>query len=215
MQEPIEVKLRSQKQIALARLQDVIVEAIIEVEPNIVFHGGTAIWRCYNGNRFSEDVDIYASDTQIKKLSSMITWSFTKRNVKMEYPLYTDRSVDVIGEGARSKFEAMKMPKRIKPVQAEYVRADGSKLFITSLSVKDFIHEKIFTYTKRHYVRDIYDIYHLASLGKLDKKTVLLIKNFLSHIEKPIDEGKLKDLVYTGIAPSFSTIIAELEKMIS
>ncbi|MEM1546291.1 MAG: nucleotidyl transferase AbiEii/AbiGii toxin family protein [Candidatus Methanomethylicia archaeon] len=27
--------------------------------PEAVIHGGTAIWRCYGSNRFSEDVDVY------------------------------------------------------------------------------------------------------------------------------------------------------------
>jgi len=27
----------------------------------LVLHGGTCIWRCYNGHRFSEDIDLYLS----------------------------------------------------------------------------------------------------------------------------------------------------------
>ena len=36
---PIEVNLKDAKQIALARLQDYVVESLMEVEPSIVMHG--------------------------------------------------------------------------------------------------------------------------------------------------------------------------------
>jgi len=32
---------------------------LYNVFPRAVLHGGTAIWRCYHGNRFSEDLDVY------------------------------------------------------------------------------------------------------------------------------------------------------------
>ncbi len=60
--------LKTEHQLAVAALQDSVVESIFEMDENIVMQGGTAIWRCYNGNRFSEDIDIYATETQIKKL---------------------------------------------------------------------------------------------------------------------------------------------------
>ncbi|EQD50005.1 protein containing DUF1814 [mine drainage metagenome] len=214
MQEPIEVKLRDHGQIALARLQDTIVESIVEIEPDVVFHGGTAIWRCYNGNRFSEDVDLYATDKQVKRLDLGITWSLSKRGAKMEYPVYTDRVVEITGEDARSKFEAMTPPKGIRPIQMEYTRADGSKLLINTLSAHDFIAEKVSTYGKRRYVRDLYDIYHLVMLERPDTGTKALLKRFINEVEKPIDEGKLKDLVYVGIAPSYGTMVSTIGKAV-
>ena len=215
MQEPIEVKLNNSGQVALARLQDAIVEALVEVEPGIIFHGDTAIWRCYNGNRFSEDVDIYATNAQIRKLDLGLMWSLSKRNATMEYPTYTDRMVGIRSTDARSKYEAMKTPRGIRSVQAEYVRTDGSKLFVNTLSVKSFISEKIGTYVKRRYVRDFYDLYHLISIEKPDGATKSLVKRFLPGAERPIDESKLKDLVYTGIAPSFDTMKTSIEKAVS
>lgn len=34
-------------------------ETLYKVFPRSVLHGGIAIWRCYSGNRFSEDVNTY------------------------------------------------------------------------------------------------------------------------------------------------------------
>lgn len=214
MQEPIEVRLRDSKQIALARLQDMIVEAAMEVEPKIILHGGTAIWRCYNGNRFSEDVDIYATDTQVKGLNQLLTWALSKRGARMEYPIYTNHVIGVTSDDARSKLEAMKLPRGIKPAQVEYTRASGSKMFVNTLSVQDFIAEKANTYIKRRYIRDLYDLYHLVTIEKPDKATGRLLRRFINGVEKPIDESKLKDLVYMGIAPSFDTMITTIKKMI-
>ena len=54
------LKLRKRAQKDVAGAQDKIVEEIFKVfGKTAVLHGGTALWRCYKGNRFSEDVDVY------------------------------------------------------------------------------------------------------------------------------------------------------------
>ena len=169
-------------QVALARLQYSIVESLLEVDPGIVLHGDTAIWRCYSGNRFSEDVDICATDAQVDKPGKLITWSLSKRNIKMDYPLRTSRAVNVLSNDARSKFEAMEFPGGLKPVRMEFRKSDGSKMVVNTLSVGDFIKEKIPTYEKRKYVRDLYDIYHLTRVGGLSTKSKRMLSRFLSQL---------------------------------
>ena len=56
---PINLKLKRKMHKDIAYAQDLIVEEIYNFFPKAVIHGGTAIWRCYNGNRFSEDIDVY------------------------------------------------------------------------------------------------------------------------------------------------------------
>ena len=51
------VRRESHRQIAFA--QDLIVEEVCNLIPGTIFHGGTCIWRCYSGRRFSEDLDFY------------------------------------------------------------------------------------------------------------------------------------------------------------
>ena len=47
----------------LAELQDEVIDIIYNrVEPDAILYGGTAIWRCYGGSRFSEVIDIYLSN---------------------------------------------------------------------------------------------------------------------------------------------------------
>ncbi|MBU3958073.1 MAG: nucleotidyl transferase AbiEii/AbiGii toxin family protein, partial [Nanoarchaeota archaeon] len=59
MQIPLQLKLKKKSHREIARLQDVVVDMMYRIFPKAVLHGGTAIWRCYKGNRFSEDIDVY------------------------------------------------------------------------------------------------------------------------------------------------------------
>ena len=81
-------------------------------------------------------------------------------------------------------------------------------MFINTLSLEDFITEKIKAYKSMGYVRDFYDIYHLlSSNGNTDKKLKRKLKAFLKSITPPKDEKQLKELVYVGAAPSFDTML--------
>lgn len=63
---PLILRIKRKKHRELAGLQDILIENIYEILPETVLHGGTAIWRCYLGNRFSEDIDIYI-ERDVKK----------------------------------------------------------------------------------------------------------------------------------------------------
>src|SRR3989344_4683364 len=56
---PLNLKIIKKSQKELAYTQDILVEELYKSIPNAVIHGGTAIWRCYKGNRISEDIDVY------------------------------------------------------------------------------------------------------------------------------------------------------------
>ena len=59
MRIPLANKLKKRLHSETAFLQDEVIDIVYGLEPNAVLHGGTAIWRCYQGNRFSEDLDFY------------------------------------------------------------------------------------------------------------------------------------------------------------
>ena len=50
---PLQVKLKRETHRRIASAQDLIVQEVYAVFERAVLHGGTAIWRCYNGKRFS------------------------------------------------------------------------------------------------------------------------------------------------------------------
>ena len=211
--DPIEKKLRSEAQIAIARLQDRTLEAALAVEQSIILHGGTAIWRCFNGKRFSFDLNIYASEGQLKRLSNSLTWELDKRGMIMDYSRFMERVIDVHDVSASTKLEVSPKPERIHSVQKEYIKSDGTKMFINTLSEDDFIMEKIKAYKSRNYARDIYDIYYLAlSSTAFDAKTRKVLQSFIKNAMPPKDEDQLRELVYEGVAPRFSTMKEYIEK---
>jgi len=56
---PIDKKLKKRTHKIVALAQDILVMELYNSFTNAIIHGGTAIWRCYGSNRFSEDVDVY------------------------------------------------------------------------------------------------------------------------------------------------------------
>ena len=146
MNEPLENRLKTPEQKNLANLQDRLVEALYGVDLDIILHGGTAIWRCYGGNRFSDDIDVYATAPQLKELEHSLGWELNRRGAKLEYPKYSTKRIIVFNDTARVKLEIMDKPNGLRAISKEYEKADGTKLFVRTLKAEDFIAEKIVTY---------------------------------------------------------------------
>lgn len=214
MIDPIELSLKTELQIAMARLQDKIVEAIFNLEPGIVMHGGTAVWRCYNGNRFSDDIDVYATEKQIEALNHRLDNALSKKGVRLEYPKYSTRSLECSDGSATVKLQAQEPSGPMHSVQKGYTRYSGTLFPITTISASALVIEKIETYNSRRYARDLYDIYHLISNERLDVKAITALKAFRRlGIQRPIDMEKLADLVYAGVPPTFDTMLTSIENI--
>ena len=56
---PISSLLKRRSELKTAQLEDDIVSVLANITNKMALHGGTAIWRCYNGKRFSTDIDAY------------------------------------------------------------------------------------------------------------------------------------------------------------
>jgi predicted nucleotidyltransferase component of viral defense system len=210
MPDPIERMLNNGAQIAIARLEDSVVKAIYELDSGVVMHGGTAIWRCYGGYRFSSDVDIYLKDTQVKKFNSELTWKLSKYQLRHDPPSHDGRRIRVFNDNADTKIEAMKPPLGLKSTSVLYEMANSTKISIRTLDLDDFIKEKMNTYWKRFYARDFFDVYQLVinhTVGQDVKKEVL---KFIETAPKPKDQNVLKDIVYVGPAPSFDEMVSAI-----
>ena len=67
---PLQAKLKRESHRKIAYAQDLIVMEVYAIIERAVMHGGTAIWRCYSGKRFSEDLNFYLP-RNIDKLESL------------------------------------------------------------------------------------------------------------------------------------------------
>ena len=210
MKIPLEKKLRKRAHIELAMLQDEVMDMLFSICTNseLVLHGGTALWRCYGGIRFSEDLDFYSSfeDDFEERLSKEIerrglTLLKFKKAPYVVYSKITNNQTIV-------KLEISKNEPPGK-ILKEYEKVDGSYIDIYTLSPQDLIKEKMNAYLTRKYIRDIYDVYFLSTLIE---GNVPEVADSLKELPKPIDEENLKTLIYSGVAPTFQEIVMKLRR---
>lgn len=210
---PIEQKLKFGAQLKIAKLQDNCMEAVYTSNPLAVLHGGTGIWRCYGGNRFSDDIDLYLkTHSEIVEMRNSLVFALnrygaviTKASVIKNSTIFTIRDAST-----EIKLEVGKNKRKIKAIQKNYEKTDGTHMSILTLSPENFMLEKMETYINRGYIRDLYDIYHLSSMVNVNAKLDKIVCRFLDGVKKPSGEVDLKSIVYSGAVPNFEGMVKAL-----
>ncbi|MBU2639783.1 MAG: nucleotidyl transferase AbiEii/AbiGii toxin family protein [Nanoarchaeota archaeon] len=203
---PINLKLKRRAHKDIAYAQDLIVEGLYDYLPEAVIHGGTVIWRCYQGNRFSEDIDVYIKKDKIKinKFFEHLEkkgFEIKKKRIK-ENSLYSVLKFN----NTLVRFEALF--KNIKnPILKEYENSEGMQINIFTLTPEDLIKEKINTYKKRKKIRDLYDIFFLLRHIKESKLINKDLKNFMKNFTPPEDEENLKAIIISGLIPTIKNML--------
>ncbi|VVB99913.1 Nucleotidyl transferase AbiEii toxin, Type IV TA system [uncultured archaeon] len=209
MKIPLKNQLRS-PHAALAQLQDEALDIFYTVAPEAVLHGGTAIWRCYGGKRFSEDLDFYAPADRLMK-EKLGAESAKRSLVLTKFRETRNALYSRISDGRTEvSIEATLRPSK-RRILSTYERADGSTNDIYTLAREDLIIEKAHAFASRKLIRDIYDVYFLSGTADLKNVRSELLK-FLEKIPQPADEKNLRTLVYSGPCPSFSDMVSALER---
>lgn len=202
---PLHRRMRRERHKKIARLQDTVVEALYRVFPRCVLHGGIAIWRCYSGNRFSEDVDAYIEKNP-QKIGAFFEglkkagFQIVKRR-KTRNSIYSVLSFG----GTEVRFEALF--KRAEGVVKEYETYEGILFNVFTLPPEEMIVEKINAYLKRRKIRDLYDIFFLLRYARDAKKVKPDLMNFLRNYKEPADERELKTLLLFGAIPTSEDIL--------
>ncbi len=98
---------------------------------------------------------------------------------------------------------------KISGVICDYEMSDGTLISIYSLTIEDFLIEKINTYLKRFKVRDLWDIFFLLKNSKIHNKD---IEKLIKYYKKPIDESNLKAIITEGIIPSSDEMFDYIKK---
>ncbi len=201
---PLQVRLKRESHRRIAYAQDLIVREVYNVFGRAVLHGGTAIWRCYNGRRFSEDLDFYFPNDkgQIDALFDnlrKIGFKIKKKKVS-DNSVYSEMEMDRVSVRLEATFQS------ISGVICDYEMSDGNFIKIYSLTVEGFLSEKANTYLKRFKVRDLWDIFFLLKSAK-DPSKVKEIGKVIKDYKRPIDEKDLKAILLEGIVPSANEMI--------
>jgi len=211
MEEPPLFNFLKGEKLEKAKLQDLIIEIIYNhIQPNAVLYGGTAIWRCFGSNRFSEDIDIYVNSNFSKNLKKELEKNQLKivwKNPRIKSWKISNGITEVLLETKIGE------PEKI-PIQ--YKKVDGISITVFSLPPLDLAIRKMEAYSQRLFIRDLYDIMFLTNfLNKDDYYTKTKFKEFLSNIKKPIDEKILSSLILKGYSKfTFRMIVDYLRRWV-
>ena len=214
MNPPIEKRLANEVQVKMARLQDSSIEALYDLDEKIVLHGDTTIWRCYSGNRFSDDLDLYVrTDGEMSKIRNNLSFALKKYGINIAKISVIGNStiINVKDSETEIKLEIGVAKGRIRPIDRSFERSNGTRMSILTLSAEDLILEKINTYSSRRYSRDLYDIYYLSPLAN-PLAIGKAVCAFLENIKEPIDQENLRSIVYSGVAPSFKSMVDSIKR---
>jgi len=209
---PLILKLRKERHKEIAGAQDIVVQELYKVFNNAIIHGGTVIWRCYDGNRFSEDIDVYI-ERDLKKINLLfknlekIGFVIEKKKIS-ENSLYSNLNLG----GVIVRLEALFIKKN--RFLKEYETAEGNLINIYTLTPEDILKEKIDTYLKRLKIRDLYDIFFLLRYVKSEKEIKIDLNRFIKRFKKPIDEEDLKVLIIQGIVPDLDKMIFYIRRFL-
>lgn len=206
-----------------AILEDSLVDLVYKHFGNFVLHGGTAIWRCYGGNRFSRDLDFYANMT--KNSESSLQKRMHRLLTDSGYPVveegYNNKSltlhITLRGYGTTGKLDITFGRRRGEAV--EYKRVDGAKRVVYSLSAEELLNEKSLTYLDKFKngaaeIQDLYDMLVLKDrVPKPSSKTLHSISVLLAEIGEspPENEKELTNLLLSGVGMPFRNIMESLE----
>lgn len=214
MRIPIKNLLRRQSQARLAELQDEAVDIVYSLCPNAVLHGGTGIWRCFQGNRFSEDLDFYAIvknrfreelELELKKRSLALTKFRKTKNVVF---------AKISGNYAEAPIQ-ISLRKSPEKIPSSFERVDGSFVEIFSLSAEGFVAEKALAFLGRKFVRDLYDVFFLLTKIEDFEKARPVLEELAEKFLPPIDEKNLKTLIFSGIVPTSRQMIEKIKRAVS
>ncbi len=207
---PLNLRLRKKTEKEIAYAQDIIVGELYKFFFRAVIHGGTAIWRCYQGNRFSEDVDVYINK-DLSKIESFFK-SLGEKGFEIIIKRIKENSIysELKFNNVATRFEATFQNK--KPLYKKYETSESFFINVYTLSPEDLVIEKVETYLKRRKIRDLYDIFFLINYVENKMAIKNYLKKLIQNYEKPKDEANLANILIIGAVPSSDEMFMEIKR---
>jgi len=206
---PLQGRLKGKVHRKIAYAQDFIVKKVYSILNNTVLHGGTAIWRCFNGKRLSEDLDFYFSK-DLKKIERVfenlekLGFEIKKKKI-LKSRVYSELILDRTLVRIEASFQ------KISGVLVDYEMSDENFSSRYGLAFEWFLSEKANVYLKRFKIKNSLDVFFLLKNVKEIKKIKeigILIKKY----KKQIDEEDLKVILLEGIVLSSEDMIQYIRK---
>lgn len=212
---PISSILKRRAELETAQLEDDVVGILSGITDRMALHGGTAVWRCYNGKRFYTDVDVYIWDKGFKE-----KFINAAASIGIETTKFREKSVTFIHvrkNGTEIKIEPRNMER--SAILMPYSRVDGSKLNILTLSPEDLILEKVAAYSDRRAYKDLYDITVLLNSVKEPGRVRDALSKFTNGMEVPDEDvqsySEFKAVIYAGAVPTYQRMAEFIRRWLS
>lgn len=210
--QPLASRLKKRAHRDVAYAQDLLVAQAYDSFPDCVLHGGTAIWRCYAGGRFSEDVDAYLPAYSEAAESAFRKGTAAKgmKELKFRRTASTVFAKFELG-GAEVSFEAAlrNAPAR---VVVPYETLGGGRMLVAALPPESLAVEKARAYLARGKVRDLYDLFFLLARVGPGPEVTDAVGDLINGYRPPADEAQLKTTILTGVVPSAQEMIEGIRR---
>lgn len=221
------MEIKEASQLEKAKLEDTVIELLYSRYKDLVLHGGTSIWRCYSGNRFSRDLDFYmkVSGKTERMLRYRELQEFFKEHgfptKEKGYNKATDTMHIVVETNAKMKIDVNFNYRKGIPV--EYRKIDDSRIIVLSLSPLELLKEKIAAYKdklesqerfKQTEIQDLYDMYYLTSIiEKPDRESIKELNIMVKRIElkPPPNASSLGHLMLAGLPPTTKLMLESIK----
>lgn len=208
---PLILKIKKTSHRSIAEAQDIIIQEVYSIFDRAIFHGGTAIWRCYQGNRFSEDLDLYFPRDAAK--ISRLFENLQKKGFIVKKKKFTDNALYSLLELNRAEVRLEATFQKVEGIIRDYETVESNFIIVYTLTAEEFISEKVAAYLHRKKIRDLYDIFHLWKFVQNKAKIKDKIMELIKHYSPPNDEKEIKVLILEGLAPSSQKMIEYLKNV--
>jgi predicted nucleotidyltransferase component of viral defense system len=209
---PLDKRLKKRLHRNIALAQDILIMEIYNSFPQAVVHGGTALWRCYGSNRFSEDIDLYLPISFRRESFRRLLDGLIRKGFGVEKFKKTGNSIfskySYLGVAVRLEAVFKKVE---NPVTRKFEMSDGTFILVNTLKPEEMLEEKIRTYLERRKIRDLYDVFFLTRIvekREVRSNTVKLVEKF----KMPVDEKELKAIIISGSIPKAEEMLESVKR---
>ncbi|MDO9538048.1 MAG: nucleotidyl transferase AbiEii/AbiGii toxin family protein [Thermoplasmata archaeon] len=216
--------------------QEIILLAISREAPDLVFKGGTALYKLHGLDRFSEDLDFSGeiSRRKIDRITEYLNDFGYPSKVKINEPkagtLITFVSEGFLYQGTPESLARVQMDVSAGEILLE---TEWKQMFpqypdipsfrLKSMSLEEMMSEKVRAMLVRMKARDAYDVWYLLNKGTIFNKT--LIQKKLDMYDLKLNESLFNEVfeeiktvwdkelrALMTMAPGFETVRKEIEE---
>ncbi len=174
-------KLTNKEQIEKDYFQDLILYNIYKRTNNLIFKGGTALYKLYNLPRFSEDLDFsLLQDIDVETIIKETVKSIENAEIKELKKTKNSLLVKIGFKGILTRYNTVRIDINlkndilekfdVKSFVPEYI--DINPFSLRVLNLKEIVAEKIHSLFAREKARDLYDLFFLLRFVEIDRNLV-------------------------------------------